>query len=681
MKNKSLSFISLLLINYHIQAIATETNEDIMVITAAGFSQQLRNAPASITVITREQLEQKQVQNLNDAVKGIEGVSITGPEANKQDITIRGLPAEYTLILVDGRRQNSRESRPNGSNGFESGFIPPISAIERIEVIRGPMSSLYGSDAMGGVINIITRKVNQSWINSSRFDTTFQEKGKFGNIYGVNTSISGPLIDNILGLQLFAKADYRPEDKIIGGHNKNDNKAFTAKFTYTPTENQDVILEAGRSVQKRRSTPGKSIADYTIRGNLKQPNPKTDTNNERNHWSLSHMGRWDFATSELSIYQEKARRSTKTQNLDKTTGQWTGSYSDRKPEITNSVFDAKLTLPLPSNMITIGGQYQHAKLNDTSTTGKGRSRPATLKSHQQALFTEDEFSITDELILTGGLRLDHHEKYGYNWNPRGYLVYYLTDEVTLRGGIAKAFRAPTLRELSPEYGTATQGGAGIMYGNPDLKPETSINQEIGIAYDHSSGFTMALTLFNTDFKNKLSSYATGTKDPITKLNLYKFDNVGKANIKGIEVASGIPLATNWKFDVNYTYLNSKRKSNDEFFGSGTSLKGEPLTQTPKHSANAKLDWQVNESLSAFSRLNYTGRQIWAAQRNSYTGPRYRASTTTADIGANYRITKSVRLHTAVLNVLNKTNNTINTAGGNWLVEDGRRYWLGVNVDF
>ncbi|WP_163907581.1 TonB-dependent receptor domain-containing protein, partial [Proteus mirabilis] len=91
-----------------------------------------------------------------------------------------------------------------------------------------------------------------------------------------------------------------------------------------------------------------------------------------------------------------------------------------------------------------------------------------------------------------------------------------------------------------------------IYGNRDLKPEKSLSEEISIAYDHESGFNASLTLFNTDFKNKLTSYYTGEPDPITGLKLYTFDNVGKANIKGVEVATGIPLAEDWKLSMNYT---------------------------------------------------------------------------------------------------------------------------------
>ncbi|MGO4840407.1 TonB-dependent receptor plug domain-containing protein, partial [Rhizobiaceae sp. 2RAB30] len=123
-----------------------------IVVTATGFEQNVKDAPASITVITREELEKGNFRDLTDALRDVQGVAVTGV-ANEKDILIRGLPGAYTLILVDGKRQSTRDARTNGNAGFEQSFIPPVAAIERIEVVRGPMSSLYGSDAMGGVIN------------------------------------------------------------------------------------------------------------------------------------------------------------------------------------------------------------------------------------------------------------------------------------------------------------------------------------------------------------------------------------------------------------------------------------------------------------------------------------------------------------------------------------------------
>lgn len=132
--------------------------------------------------MNKEQLKQHPSNRLEEALQDIPGVNVSGSNVNKSDISIRGLPADYTLIMVDGRRQNTRESRPNGNGGFEGAFIPPVNAIERIEVVRGPMSSLYGSDAMGGVVNIITKNVTKEWTGSASVGFTAHDKSTFGKV-------------------------------------------------------------------------------------------------------------------------------------------------------------------------------------------------------------------------------------------------------------------------------------------------------------------------------------------------------------------------------------------------------------------------------------------------------------------------------------------------------------------
>ncbi|MGP9499987.1 TonB-dependent receptor plug domain-containing protein, partial [Halomonas sp. AOP43-D1-4] len=167
-----------------------------MVVTASGFEQQIKDAPASISVLSREQLERGHYQNITDALRDVPGVTVTGGGGgdNGHDISIRGMPAQYTLVLVDGRPQSSRESRPNGSAGFEQDWLPPLQAIERIEIVRGPMSTLYGSDAIGGVINVITRKVAQQWHGNLQVDTVLQESSSSGDSRQGNFYLSGPLV-------------------------------------------------------------------------------------------------------------------------------------------------------------------------------------------------------------------------------------------------------------------------------------------------------------------------------------------------------------------------------------------------------------------------------------------------------------------------------------------------------
>lgn len=164
-----------------------------VVVTASQREQQIREAPASISVITRKDLEAKPYTSVTEAVKSVEGVTVVGSSPNDQDISIRGMPGEYTLILVDGKRQKTRETMNRGTGGVQSNLLPPLSAIERIEVVRGPMSSLYGADAMGGVVNIITRKVPKEWHGSVSVGGVLQQESDQGNTSHMNFWLGGPI--------------------------------------------------------------------------------------------------------------------------------------------------------------------------------------------------------------------------------------------------------------------------------------------------------------------------------------------------------------------------------------------------------------------------------------------------------------------------------------------------------
>ena len=142
---------------------------------------------------------------------------------------------------------------------MEGGWTPPLSAIERIEVVRGPMSSLYGSDAMGGVINIITRKVPSEWGGEIRMDSTIQESSKSGDIYQGNFYLAGPIKNDLLGLQIYGRAT-RDEDNIYDGFRKRNTNSVTAKLALTPNRDHDIVLEATTARQKIQNTLGKTVA-------------------------------------------------------------------------------------------------------------------------------------------------------------------------------------------------------------------------------------------------------------------------------------------------------------------------------------------------------------------------------------------------------------------------------------
>ncbi|AOY02418.1 TonB-dependent receptor domain-containing protein [Jeongeupia sp. USM3] len=661
-------------------AAETETQLESVVVTAAGYEQKIKEAPASISVITREQLESQPFTSLSDAVRHVEGVSVVGPDPNETDISIRGMPGEYTLILVDGKRQNTRETMNRGTGGVQPYQIPPMEAIERIEVVRGPMSSLYGSDAMGGVINIITRKVPKAWKGSVTAGGVLQEDSNYGNTGEGSFWLGGPLKDDLLGLQVYGSYSNRGEDDIYypnsmtSGANGTRNQNYGAKLTLAPSKDQEFILEAGRNELTYTDTPGESIAANA---------PSAKNEHDRTNWALTHNGRWGWGATTVALYQEIARQIT-------TTG---GVESASKPEITNTVLDGLVTLPFDTNILKLGAQYNHNKLESISresvVAGHAVS-PDSVTNRVWALFAEDEYFVTEKLSLTGGLRLDNDERYGSHWTPRLYAVYKVTDTITVRGGAASGFKAPTLRQTTAGYCMTSGGGTqkrGSLCGNPDLEPETSVTEEIGIRYDAPNGTNASLTLFNNDFKNKVVSYDTGVPDPFNRaLTIYKYDNIDKVNIRGAELGGAMPFAKDWKVSANYTYTKSEREGGGEPAFDGGSLDGRPLDKTPEHMANLRLDWTPIEKLATFARVTYTGKQYWAAFRNGAMNVREADAYATADLGASYTFNKHLTANFTVLNITDEiepVDDRTRTGGldGNWMVQEGRRYWLSVTASF
>nr|WP_256202312.1 TonB-dependent receptor plug domain-containing protein [Stenotrophomonas pictorum] len=187
-------------------ASGAPTTLDKVVVTATGFEQKIPEAPASISLISREELAQRPYTSLIDALRDVEGIDVgmeTTDKNGRATISMRGMPSEYTLVLIDGRRQSNVGSLyPNNFGGGQFSYLPPLDAIERIEVVRGPMSTLYGSDAMGGVINIITRRNQDQWQGSITQGFTVQQEKEFGDVRTTDLYLTGPLVKDTLGVAI-----------------------------------------------------------------------------------------------------------------------------------------------------------------------------------------------------------------------------------------------------------------------------------------------------------------------------------------------------------------------------------------------------------------------------------------------------------------------------------------------
>lgn len=414
-------------------------DQDTVVVTATGFEQKIQNAPASISVISKQQIEDKAYRDVTDALRDVPGVVVTGG-GSSSDISIRGMASQYTLFLVNGKRVSTRSTRPNSDNsGIEQGWLPPLESIERIEVIRGPMSSLYGSDAMGGVINVITKKVSntKAWTGSLHGDATFQENNDSGDIFQTNAYASGPLIDGLLGAKVTGLLSRRAEDKIVNGYNEQKMRNGGITLNFTPDEKNDFDLDFARELQDRNSTPGMSKAAETCRGTTCTPNTKSDSRYEHTTYSLTHSGYYDDFNTTSYIQQEETNNP------------------GRKMRSYNTTFNNQNQIFLGDHTLTLGGQYRYEKLRDKGNQLEAADGLNKLTRWSWALFAEDEWAMTESFTLTGGLRMDKDQNYGTNWTPRGYGVWHLADQWTLKGGfgwLSCAGSASVVCQLGPGNG-------------------------------------------------------------------------------------------------------------------------------------------------------------------------------------------------------------------------------------
>ena len=550
--------------------------EDVMVVTASGYEKKITNAAASVSVISQQELQTNKYNDLGEALRSVEGVDVessTG-KTGGLEISIRGMPASYTLILIDGIRQNgSSDVTPNGFSAMNTSFMPPLAAIDHIEVIRGPMSTLYGSDAIGGVVNIITKKSTDKWSTSINTGVNLQESNKWGNSTVANFWSSGPLIAGVLDMQVRGSTTQRQGSSVtslsdtsstrVPYPTESENYNIGTRLDWKTNENNTLWLDLDSARQRYDNDDGQL-------GNLTGGYDKT-LRYERNKVTLGHDTALTFGTWKSSLGWNETENKGRQLVSSALTPANAGRAGDaRELKNTNVILDSVLLTPLgDSHLLTLGGEYWDARMKDgvvLANTGE------TFHQKTWAAYAEDEWHILDSLALTAGTRYEHNDVFGGHLSPRAYMVWDVSDAWTLKGGVTTGYKAPSLSQLHNGISGVTAQGTVNTVGNPDLKPEESISYETGLYYENDAGLNANITGFYTEYKNKIVSYSIDD-------NTNSYTNSGKARTDGVEFASTFPLWSDvLTLSLNYTYTQSKQKDGDN--------KGAPLSYTPKHMANA-----------------------------------------------------------------------------------------------
>lgn len=614
--------------------------------TASGYAIDPQHAPASISIVTGEEMQGKAYRDVRQALRDVPGVYVTSSQGRGGigEIRMRGMSSKYTLVLVNGIPQGSGQAYYNGyGQGAEFSWLPPVSAIKRIEVIRGPMSTLYGSAALGGVINIITKPVAEQWHGAFSASTTLQEDPDSGDYQQANVRISGPLIEDVLGLSFNATGFTREEDNIPGGYADYLRRNANIKLNWAVNDNNELTFGFGLGRQDSASTLGQSAT----RG-------ATDFRTERARQTIRHELHWGERWTTRSYIQRE--------EVDQTSG--AHSTYERITANTQSV------LPFRNHLFTVGVHYRVQRI-DHPERGRGAK---TLERWDAALYAEHQWFMTDAFTLTWGLRYVYDEKYGGEMVPRIYGTYDLTAQLTLKGGVSAGYRTPNLKQGDALWVENACGPRTdcIIVGNSGLKPEKSTTYELGLYYHATVGIRSSLTLFHTDFTNKIGRHFiqgdnTRYNGVFAPDGVKQYTNIGEATINGVEVALSTPLTPDLDVSASYTYTHSEQETGQ--------YAGYPLTNQPKHLVTLGLNWQATTDTQLWAEARYQSETLDMPSSHGNardSNPGY----SIVDVGASHQLTNTVSIYGGVYNLLDKE---IKDEYDRIL--DGRRYNIGFRVSF
>lgn len=733
MKTFTLAILPLALISAFSHAAEEKAAEQAEVDTVYVTAEKQLQQSLGVSRISKDDIDKRPaVNDISEFVRTMPGVNLTGNTAtgqrgNKRQIDLRGMGPENTLILIDGKPVNSRQSERISMRGErntrgDSNWVP-VEEIESITVLRGPAATRYGSGAMGGVVNIVTKKVSKEFKGQVNLYANQPQDSKEGATRRIGFNLSGPIIQDTLGFRIYGNLNKTDADAadINAGHGNDSaagvegvrNKDIAGRLQWKISPAQTLILDSSYSRQgniyngdTQNSNPRSALVNSLADG-------KAETARlYRSAFSLTHDGAWEWGDTKNVISYERTVNSHLPEGL---AGGPEGSYTGLdfvQSRLKNLRFSSEANIPFKlgvDNVLTVGAEFTDSKLDDPASNSQGFKdqgktdvfdgisavRGGKASQRNWAAYVEDNISLTDKTHLIPAIRFDHNSDSGSNWSPALNFSHQIGENWLVKGGIARAYKAPNLYQTNPDFILYTRGqGCPIdapssvrcyYMGNNNLKPETSINKEIGLEFN-KNGWQASATYFHNAYRNKIVIGENIIATSNIGNWLLQWENTPKATISGIEGNLVIPLHDTLKWSNNFTYMH---KSED--------YQGNPLSLVPKHTINSTLSWTPNERFDANLTFTHYGRtkpRGVAINRLERDG-NLRAGVTplTSEhnqtqvgsygiwgINAGYNWNKRVAVRGGVSNLFNKKLYRT-TAGAQTYNEHGRAFYGSLKVSF
>lgn len=598
---------------------AVETEDTIFVTAKAPIAAE--EFSGSVSVVTSEQIKLSGATTVSEALGKLPGVFVGAGTGNAQnEIRIRGMAGEYGLILIDGKRIPNAERNISSSPANRTNWVS-IENIERIEVIRGAASSLYGADALSGVINIITKKAGDEWRNSITVSGG-DVAGEGGAYSGINLATSGKINDTF---DFSLNLDQQTEDEILnsdGTSQRSERDLTNTQMKLGINLDEEERLELGVIYGEEEA---KAVDD-----NLEQ---------EKTLLSLDY-------TNTFNGFNTAVSASAGRDNVDDDGTDWVIEDKNLGFDLDGSISE--------SQYINAGISYR-----EESAERDNLNFSDTFKSI--SLYGQDVIKLNQDNSLTLGFSFEDHNKYGSAFSPKLYWGNTLSDEWGIKLGYSEGRIAPAVREGSSDY-VINAGPTRTYRGNDDLKPEDSKTTEFSVSYGGDDVFA-SITVFNSDVENLITTQDVDSS-PTVSDNVYS--NVNKAEIRGLEGEISWDLNAISQLSFNYTYTDAVNKD-------GGDDDGKQISDRPKHVANVTYNQEVN----SIDASVYVALQGVSSQYTDSANTNEIAGYGTLDLGLVKQVTDNLELRANIINI----NDRVVLDDSNKAIHAGRELRLAITGNF
>lgn len=603
-------------------ALAAEADDEATdlgetVVTAERIPTTAMSTPADVAVITAEDIEANHYADVAEALNHVPGVVMTnGASGNDQVVRING--EERVVVMVDGERLNDDQGSMSRASATLT-RIPSMKDIERIEVVKGAGSALYGSDAVGGVVNIITKRAKENRtqvdLNTGSWHTHNYE------IYNQGSDIGGLSWTIAAGLQKRGYFDYK------------DQQGNTTKMGGSDYSNNGVSLNL-RQQLKGDNSIGLRFAHRTMDGG----SPAYDT------WGYYGPAGEFYSKNQQQIMNDvsvtyRFKEDTKLPgylryfNHYKAT-QFDGGFSTRLQGV-----DYQNGWQLDEKNKFVAGAEWYRSISSNTNVNAGNYEDKTITT--EAIYLQDSMHFADKWTFVPGLRMDHHSKFGTHWSPKAALNYRPDRDTKIYASWGRVFKAPTADDLY--YANA------YMHGNPNLDPEAGHVETVGVSHVFAPGTSLDLSYMNSVLHDAI--VWVNTSGDAT--------NVAEEKKHAFMLNWKQALSDQWSYDLGYTYTHTESDAKGGYLNYNSMPNGYRIGL---HYAQGP--WKAN----------LEGRMGTGLDKTYYGDSRY----TVFDFNTSYAATPQLTIYAKALNFTNEAYSRY--AGWNYPAP-GRFFQIGMTYTF